>query len=257
VLRITHVCVPSHRKAPTFERVLGGGAKRKCLNKHSVTQMTAATWRQGGRKRPCLCNQAVLQLSGTGLAVFLVHQLLASRDQPSAVCALTITTFFQYHLSIPATRAPRRAPKMARANEITTVAGETFAAPRMESGGATTAGACHREMTARGGRAVAIAPAIGAQTSERPVLRTPLTPAAAGASDSDSEDGAGDGDNGHCCTICSYRPRYEKERGHNIQSCSAFNRECTSSPAAPSEFKTESCSCAGKAAKQKCTTKSL
>jgi len=219
--------------------------------------MTAATWRQGGRERPCLCNRAVLQLGGTLLAVFLVHQLLAFRDQPSAVCALTTTTFFQYHLSIPATRAPRRAPQMARANEITTVAGETLAAPRVESGGATTAGARHRERPAPGGRAVAIAPAIGAQPSERPVLSTPLTPAAAGASDSDSEDGVGDGDNGHCCTVCSYRPRYEKERGHNIQSCSAVNLECTSSPAAPSEFKTKSCSCAGKAAKQTCTAKSL
>jgi len=105
---------------------------------------------------------------------------------------------------------------MARANEITTVAGETFAAPRVESGGATTAGASHREMTAPGGRAVAIAPAIGAQPSERPALSTPLTPALAGVSDCDSEDGASDGDNGHCWTVCSYRPRYEKERGHNI-----------------------------------------
>jgi len=137
------------------------------------------------------------------------------------------------------------------------VAGETLAAPRMESGGATTAGARHREMAAPGGRAVAIAPVIGAQPSARPVSRAPLKPAAAGASDSDSEDGAGDGDNGHCCTVCSYRPRYEKERGHNIKSCSAVNRECTSSPAAPSEFNTESCSCVGKAAKQNCTAKSL
>ena len=208
--------VSSHRRAPAFERVLGGGAKRKYLIKHSVTQMTAATWLQGGRKRPCLCNRAVLQLGGTGLAVFLFHQLLASRDQPSAVCALSTTSFFQYHLSNPATRAPRQAPKMARANEISTGAGETFAAPRVESGGAATAGDRHREMTAPVGRAVANAPAIGAQPSERPALSTPLTPAPAGVSDCDSEDGAGDGDNGHCWTVCSYCPLYEKERGHNI-----------------------------------------
>ena len=212
--------------------------------------MTAATWRQGGLERACPCNRAVLHSEVAGLAVFLVHHLLASRDQPSAVCALTTTTFFQYLLPIPVSRAPRRAPKMARGNEITTVAGETLAAPRVESGGATTAGARQREMAAPGGRAVAIAPAIVAQPSARPVSSAPLTPAAAGASDSDSENGAGDGDNGHCCTVCSYRLRYEKERGNNIQSCSAVSRECTSSPAAPSEFKTESCSCAGKAAKR-------
>ena len=202
--------------------------------------MTAATRRQVGLERACLCNRTVLHLEVTGLAVFLVHHLLASRDQPSAVCALTSTTFFQYLLSIPASRAPRRATKMARANETTTVAGEKLAAPMVESGGAKTAGARHREMAAPGGRAVAIAPAIVAQPSARLVSSAPLTPAAAGASDSDSEDGAGDGDNGDCCTVCSYRPRYEKERGHNIQSCSAVNRERTSSPAAPSEFKTES-----------------
>jgi len=146
---------------------------------------------------------------------------------------------------------------MARGNEITTVAGETLAAPRVESGGATTAGARQREMAAPGGRAVAIAPAIGAHPSAWPASRAPLKPAATGASYSGSEDGAGDGDNGHCCTVCSYCPRYEKERGHNIQSCSAVHRECTSSPAAPSEFNTDSCSCVGKAAKQKCTAKSL
>jgi len=37
VLRITHMCVPSHRRAPSFEKALGGGAIRKCLIKHSVT----------------------------------------------------------------------------------------------------------------------------------------------------------------------------------------------------------------------------
>jgi len=137
------------------------------------------------------------------------------------------------------------------------MAGEKLAAPMVESGGATTAGARHREMAAPGGRAVAFAPATVAQPSVRPVSSAPLTRAAAGASDSDSEDGAGDDDNGHCCTVCSYRPRYEKERGHNIQSCSAVNRECTSSPAAPSEFKMESWYCAGKDAKQKCNAKSL
>jgi len=146
---------------------------------------------------------------------------------------------------------------MAGAGEITTVAGETLAAPIVERGGATTSGAGHREMAAPGGRAVGIAPAITVQPSGLPVSSAPLTPAAARMSESDSENVAGDGDNGHCCTVCSSRPRYEKERGHNIQRCSAVNRECTSSPAAPSEFKTEFCSCAGKPAKQKCTAKSL
>jgi len=173
--------------------------------------MTAANWLQGGRERACLCNWAKLHIEGTGKAIVLVHQLRASREQPSAVCALTTTTFFQSLLSIPAPRAPRRAPKLEKACEITTVAGETSAAPIVERGGATAAGAGHRQMAGPGGWVAAIAPAAGAQPSGPPVSSGLLEPAAAGASESDSEDGAGDDANGLCCPVCSYRPRYEKE----------------------------------------------
>jgi len=145
------------------------------------------------------------------MAIVLVHQLRASRKQPSAVCALTIMTFFQSLLSIPAPRGPRRAPKLEGAREITTVARETSAAPIVERGGATTAGAGHRQMAGTGGWVAAFAPALGAQTSGPPVSSGLLAPAAAGASESDSEDGAGDGANGLCCPVCSYRPWHEKE----------------------------------------------
>lgn len=146
---------------------------------------------------------------------------------------------------------------MARAGEITTVAGETLAAPTVERDGATTAAAGHRQVAAPGGRASDIAPASGAQPSGMPSSSAPPTSADDRASESDPEDGAGDGHNSYCCTVCSYHARYEKETGHKTQRCSAASEECTSSPAAPSEIKTESCSRAGRTAKQKCTAKSF
>jgi len=83
-----------------------------------------------------------------------------------------------------------------------------------------------------------IAPGVGTTAPAAPASGQPATLAAAAAegSDPDSEVGAGDGNTGHACTVCGYRTRYEKERGHNIQRCSAVNRECTSSPGAPEEF---------------------
>ena len=93
-----------------------------------------------------------------------------------------------------------------------------------------------------------IAPRLGATAPVAPASGPPATLAAAAAeaSDSDSDDGAGDGNTGNACTVCGYRKRYEKEHGHNIQRCSVVNRECTSSPEAPGEFKTASCTYAGK-----------
>jgi len=116
--------------------------------------------------------------------------------------------------------------------------------------GATPAGASLIQTIARG---------VGTMAPGAPASGQPATFAAAAAerSDSDSEDGAGDGNAGNACTVCGYRKRHEEDRGHNMQRCSAVNRECTSSPGAPGEFKTASCTCPGKTAKQKCTAKSL
>ena len=130
-------------------------------------------------------------------------------------------------------------------------------APSAEIRGAATAVAEGSHSGAPDGHALFIAPAASTLPPLRSASPARLSSAASGVSESDSDDGAGDGDIGYGCTECSYRPRYEKERDHTIQSCSAVNRECTSSPAAPAEFKTESCSCSGKTAKQKCTAKSL
>jgi len=104
-----------------------------------------------------------------------------------------------------------------------------------------------------------VAPGVGTTAPAAPASGQPETLAAAAAegSESDSEDGPEDGNTGNACTVCGFLTRYEKERGHNIQRCSAVNRECTSSPGAPAEFKPASCTCAGKNAKQKCTAKSL
>ena len=146
---------------------------------------------------------------------------------------------------------------MAVADDISPVAGVVVRAPSAEFRGAATALGVGSHSGAPDGHAVFISPAASTLPPVRSASPARLPSAAGGASDSGSDDGAGDGDIGHGCTVCSYRPPYEKERGHNIQSCSAVNRECTSSPAAPAEFKTESCSCSGKTAKQKCTAKSL
>ena len=146
---------------------------------------------------------------------------------------------------------------MAVADDISPVARVVVRAPSAELRGAATALGVGSQSGAPDDHAVFIAPAASTLPPVRSASPARLSSAAGGASDSGSDDGAVDGDIGYGCTVFSYRPRYEKERGHNNQSCSAVNRDCTCSPAAPAEFKTESCSCSGKTAKQKCTAKSL
>ena len=249
VLCVTHSCSPMHQKEPSFEKDLKNTANRKMLMKNRITWMTAESWLSGGSWRARLSKRAVLHLERTGLAVFLVHPHRASRDSPSG-------DHHDFH-SIPSFHPCVAHFLMAGAGEITTVAGETLAAPTVERDGANTAAAGHRQVAAPGGRASDIAPASGAQPSGMPSSSAPPTSADDGASESDPEDGAGDGHNSYCCTVCSYHARSEKETGHKTQRCSAVSEECTSSPAAPSEIKTESSSRAGRTAKQKCTAKSF